>query len=141
MTSAVCCPAVQFEALIVSVCAGVSVNTVPELKLMATVEPAVSDEVPSPPSVIGTAATVVAHEPDEVVTLPVNAGCSVQGSTLYACVARLTTVLDPSRNAPSTASASSANCCLRVHTERPQYQRHHSVVFVGGAVRYVIVAP
>jgi len=69
-----CCPAVQFEALIVSAWAGVRVNTVPAEKLMATVEPGVSDEVPMPPRVIGTAATVVAHEPDGVVTFPVSAG-------------------------------------------------------------------
>ncbi len=135
MMSDACWPALQFEALMVSVCAGVSVNTVPALKLMATVVPGVRAEVPSPPTVTGTAATVVAHDPDELVTFPVSAGWLAHGRIPVTCVARLTTVAEAMRKRLAAITTSNALWNLVKH----QYHRQFSFDPVGGAVRYVMV--
>lgn len=130
--SVACWPAVQFEALMVSVCAGVSVKTVPAEKLIDTVVPGVSADVPTPPSATGTAATVVAHDPEDVVTLPVRAGWPVQGSTPVVWVARLTSVDAPSAaNEAARTMTTSNDVRFCIH----QYQRQISFEPVGGAVR------
>lgn len=131
MTSVACWPAVQFEALMVSAWAGVKVNTVPALKLMATVVPGVSAEAPMPPSVIGTAATVVAHDPEELVTFPVSAGWLAHGRIPVTCVARLTTVTEAIRKRLAAITTSNALWNLGKH----QYHRQFRVEPVAGAVK------
>ena len=83
MTEAIS-PAVQFVALSVSACPGVSVNAVPLEKSTVTVEPAVSAAVPMPPFAGG--------------NIPV------------ACVLRFTSVVDASANNDKNSKANTVLC-------------------------------
>ncbi len=101
-----CWPAVQFEALIVSVWAGVRVNTVPSEKFIATVEPGVSAALPIPPF--------------------------AAGKTPETCVARFTTVDAPiAANDASKTMTTNSRVRFCIH----QYPVQSNFDPVGGAVR------